>query len=481
MLSSNVMTSPVEDAILECELLPGGTRVIAAVSGGADSMAMLDALQTHKDRLGIAIVVGSFDHCLHRHSARDLRRVGEWCAAHATPFHAGRGDVAAHARSTGASIEAAARELRYAFLEQMAQQLDAARIATAHTRDDQVETVLMRLERGAGVRGLVGIHRERGVIVRPLLDVTRSETHRHCIDHDVPFVDDPGNADTRFERNRIRHETLPALRLRNPATDEKLLRIRHVAMRTVTRIRERTAPLLDSAVAVEGNARVVNAAALEPLGTRERYVFFGDLLTERMRIDGRPDRAHYRLLAQLCDANAPTGRMVTFPGGCARREYGTVVLFPGVRHPDEYARTAMEPVVLSAQDNVHFDGYALRVHTVSSNSLTPNDLRAAGKSTGPGEAAVAYFGADSLELPLVVRHTRPGDRMQPFGMPGHRTLGDILSDHKVPPRHRRRALIVEDQRRIIWLVGVTTSESTRVEPHAPRVVRIDIDGGTSPE
>jgi len=71
--------------------------------------------------------------------------------------------------------------------------------------------------------------------------------------------------------------------------------------------------------------------------------------------------------------------------------------------------------------------------------------------------------------------------MQPFGMPGHRTLGDILSDHKVPPRHRRRALIVEDQRRIIWLVGVTTSESTRVEPHAPRVVRIDIDGGTSPE
>jgi len=473
------MPTSVEDALLTCGLIPAGERVLAAVSGGADSMAMLDALHTHTGHLGIELLVGSFDHRLRPDSTRDLQLVSGWCDAHGVPFFGGAGDVAAYAGSSGASIEAAARELRYAFLEETAQRRGAGRITTAHTRDDQIETVLMRLEHGAGVRGLAGIQRERGAIVRPLLEAARVDTRRHCTERGIPFVDDPGNTDLRFARNRIRHEVLPAMYARNPATGEKLLRIGAAAARTVTRIRQRTAPLLDSVVTCEDGTWVVAVPEIERLDARARYVFFGDLLTEHIVIGDRPGREHYRALAKLCEPDTPTGCMVTFPGGCARREYEAVALFPDVRHPD--AHVPPEPGAAAlAGAMTRFDGYALRIRTVEGNSITSNDLRMAGKSTGPGEAAVAYFDADSLELPLVVRHPRSGDRIQPFGMPGHRALGDMLSDHKVPPRHRRRSLVVEDQHRIIWLVGITTCESTRVQPRTRRVTRIDIAGETAP-
>jgi tRNA(Ile)-lysidine synthase len=317
--------------------------------------------------------------------------------------------------------------------------------------------------------------------VRPLLDVARDETRRHCAERGVPFADDPGNTDTRFERNRIRHEVLPAMRVRNPDTDAKLLRIREAARETVTRIRRHTTPLLESAVASEDGAWVVDACALAALGARERYVFFGDLLDKCIGTADRPGRDHFRALARLCDPGTATGSIVTFPGGCARREYDAVALFPGVRHPDAHAVALADSVNLTAGETARFDGYALCTRTIANTSLTADDLRAAGKSAGRAEPAVAYFDADSLELPLVVRHPRPGDRMQPFGMAGHRTLGDILSDRKVPPRHRRRTLVVEDQGRIIWLVRVTTSETTRVHARTSRVVRIDIGGDRQPE
>jgi len=475
------MRTPVEDAVIECGLFPRGTRVLAAVSGGADSMAMVDALHRHTGALGIELAVASFDHHLRAQSTREVAQVGAWCGERGIPFRAGEGDVTAHARSTGASIEASARTLRYAFLETAAGETGAARIATGHTRDDQVETVLMRLEHGAGIRGLVGIHRERGAIVRPLLDVTRDHTVLHCTERDIAFVNDPANEDMRFERNRVRHGVLPEMRVRNPETDTKLLRIRAAALDAVTRIRARTTPLLESAVVHEGDAWVVDASALAGLGGRERYVFFGDLLGDRIGIGDRPGRQHYRELAALCEADTPSGRMTSFPGGCARREYDAVVVFPGVREPAAPGTTGEAPVAFSPGERARFGGRTVVSSQLTTNSLTDNELRATGETSGPMGSTVAYFDAGALELPLRVRYARPGDRMRPFGMAGRRSIGDILSDRKSPPRRRRHALVVEDQRRIVWLVGITTCDSTRVNPGTRRIVRVDVDGVTAPE
>jgi tRNA(Ile)-lysidine synthetase-like protein len=224
---------------------------------------------------------------------------------------------------------------------------------------------------------------------------------------------------------------------------------------------------------------VVEAGALDGLDARGRYIFIGDLLHDRIGIADRPAREHYRELSALFERGARSGRMATFPGGCARREYDSVVVFPGVRHPDD-TLSDTGGTSLAPGSPARFDGFELSVVALDGGAVDQRDLRAAGKTAGPGLPTVAYFDAGSIELPLVVRHLRPGDRMQPFGMRGRRTLGDILSDRKVPARHRAHALVVEDRLRIVWLVGCSTCETTRVRTDTARVLRVDVERAAVP-
>ena len=200
--------------IREQGLISPGDRIICAVSGGADSVALLFALYLLKDKLKIQLEAAHFNHLLRgEESQRDEHFVRDFCARYEIPLHVGGGQVQPGKKG----LEAAARDARYAFL----QSLDG-RIATAHTADDNAETVLLHLIRGTGLKGLGGIAPQRGKLIRPMLSITRQEVEAFLNEWSLPHVEDSSNASDAFLRNRIRHHVMPVLQEENPKIGENL-------------------------------------------------------------------------------------------------------------------------------------------------------------------------------------------------------------------------------------------------------------------
>lgn len=191
--------------------LAPGALVLCAVSGGRDSMALLHLVSAMAEEEGFRVAAAHFNHRLRPTADRDEAFVRDWCREKGIPLEVGRGDVRALARETGTGVEDAARRLRYRFLQEAAERLGAACIATAHHREDNAETVLLHLLRGTGLQGLGGIAPVRGNIVRPLLETSRADIDAYVKAHRLPYVEDESNADPAYTRNRLRREVLPLL------------------------------------------------------------------------------------------------------------------------------------------------------------------------------------------------------------------------------------------------------------------------------
>jgi len=207
-------------------LPPDGGLVVAAVSGGADSMTMLHLLcAAREDGRVSGIVCAHFNHRLRETAGRDEAHVRRVCAEWDVPFVTESADVAAIAAQTGQSAEMAARDARYAFLRRVAGETGAMWILSAHNAGDNAETVLLNLLRGTGLAGLCGIPYTRGQILRPLLHVSRDEIMAYVRTHQIPFVEDESNAETAYRRNLLRHEVMPVLRQINPSLDRAVTRM----------------------------------------------------------------------------------------------------------------------------------------------------------------------------------------------------------------------------------------------------------------
>lgn len=211
MRPHDTLTRTVLDWCRRQEIDLAGKTVLAAVSGGRDSMALLHVLTCLSGELGFAVAAAHYNHQLRETAGRDEDFVTRQCAARGIPLFTGRGDVREYAARRGTSVEDAAREMRYAFLREAAGECGADFIATAHHRADNAETVLLHLLRGSGLKGLCGIPPVRGNIIRPLLDAGRADIERYLNENGIPYVEDETNADTVYTRNRIRLELLPLL------------------------------------------------------------------------------------------------------------------------------------------------------------------------------------------------------------------------------------------------------------------------------
>ncbi len=290
------MLSRVERTIRERGLFDRGDRVLCAVSGGPDSMALLHALWELRDRLGLELVVATVDHGLRPEARAEAELVAARARDLELEWRLLAVDVrGARARSSSSSSlssswQDVARRLRLAALEAHARAVGAHKIALGHQADDQEETILFRILRGTGVRGLAGIPYRREMFVRPLLDVERKQISTYLRRRSIPFVEDPSNRDARFARARLRYQILPALRAENPRLGEALRALAADAARLTSGTTADRPHLNRRAAAVVGWA--APRARRDPPGRRRRrggrgFVRSGDLAAGALRFRSR--------------------------------------------------------------------------------------------------------------------------------------------------------------------------------------------------
>ena len=421
----------------ETGMLPAGSVVTAALSGGTDSVALLALLRALAPELGIEVRAAHFHHGLRGAEAdRDEAFCRELCAGWEIPFCAGRGDAAAHAAAEKMSLEEAARALRYAFLEEVSPGL----IATAHNLDDNAETMLLHLLRGTGPRGLGGIPPIRGRIVRPVLCLTRQELGDYLEALGIPHVEDSTNAADDCLRNRLRHRVLPLLRQENP-------RLSAALGRTAALLRAEDDYLSRLASEAEARCRAGEGwscaalLALDPVLRRR-------ILTARLRALGLedPSAVYVKALEDLL-SSGPSARLCLPGGRVARREYDLLLFPPAPAAPGDWELPLAVPgvtdlpgdlgrIVCSVTKNSNFSKKNLTTFVFRCDMITSGGLR--------------------------VRTRRSGDRLTLSG--GTKPLKDLMIDRKLPAAGRDRLPVVTLSGRPVAVFGVGADPSVVPAP-----------------
>ena len=448
-------------------MLPPGGRVLVALSGGADSVALLHALLELQEQGALVVGgAGHFNHRLRGAAAEDERFCRELADELGVHLEVGSADVRGLARAERRSIEDAARRARYTFLGAIADRLPADAIAVGHSRDDQAETFLLRLLRGAGPRGLAGIRPCSGRVIRPFLDVPRAMIRRYVDERGLRFREDETNADVSVPRNRVRHELLPLLTAFSPSAAEAVARAAEVAGEDEDFLERSAIDLAASIVLMTDHGAALDARSLRQVhpalaarvvrAALERAapgVFFG--------------REHIKAVIALAAAEAPPDRgarstAVDVPGLAAKREGDRIVL--AVRRPEPTAYANSFRIPLSIPGEVALPGWMVSAQPLPPAGGLPSALRARDRS-------VAVAGS-VLKLPLAVRSRRPGDRFRPIGMGGRgRKLQDFLVDRKVARAERDALpLVVDSDDRIVWVVGHSVGEDFRVTSASQAVI-----------
>ena len=431
--------------------IPRGARVVAAVSGGGDSVALLHLLAELAARSLVTLAgVAHVNHRLRGAASdederfcRDLaRRFGVPCLVESVA-------VADVARSRRISVERAGHQVRHAFFGRAAAELGAGRVALGHTIDDQAETVLLRLIRGAGAAGLSGMRPRTGLLVRPLLAIRRADLRRYLRDRGVPFREDALNADLRVPRNRVRHDLLPRLRTYSPRIVEALARQADIARADEAWLSRRANEAAADLVLQERGSVELDAAGLAalPPAIARRVVRDALARVAPKREVGFDPIERVRRIAAEGPARADV------PGCRVERVGGRVRLVPrpGRGGPAPCPGFAYR-LAVPGEVSVPEAGVLIRAEVVEAGATgVPGPGR--GPETGSGErtAVVAWPAA----APLVVRSWRSGDRYRPAGLGGRsRKLQDLFVDRKVPRAERTRIpLVLDADGRIVWVVG----------------------------
>jgi tRNA(Ile)-lysidine synthase len=476
------MLRRVKDILQQFRVLDAGKPLLLGVSGGPDSLAMLDLLS----QLETPLVAAHLNHTLRPESTQEAEAVRRAAEERGAAFVLEEADVAAYARDQLLSVEEAARILRYRFLFNQAHTHKAAAVLVAHTADDQVETVLMHLLRGAGLSGLKGMEAyllpnpwdDQIPLIRPLLGMWREEVLQYCQDRGLEPVLDPSNLDTRYYRNRLRSELIPYLETYNPQVRRLIWRTAQVLGGDHAVLEVHAESAWQRAVVAQGQGYLglnIHKVLQEMEGARRRVVrrAVAQLRPGLRDIDFELVERFLRCLEggpspTRCDLGAGLSLLV---------EAGTVWLaawesdLPGADFPQApEADQGCPPLSLPLPGDLSMpEGWQITSRVVEdAPAAYPNAVANA-------DPYQAWLDLDTLHLPLQVRCRRAGDRFLPLGMQGHSMkLSDFMINLKLPSRLRSAWPLVCSADEIAWIPGLRLAHPYRLKPDSLRAVHLHI-------
>lgn len=444
--------------IVKYNLLGKGDRVLVGYSGGPDSTALLTLLLDLRQECSLELGLAHFNHLLRRRAMGDEQFVIRVAQKYNLPLYLRREDIRDYAKKHGLNIEEAGRERRYEFLKKTASKISATKIATGHTMTDQAETLLMRLLRGSGLRGLGGIFPVvDGLVIRPLIELEREEIKTYLRAKSIPFRIDESNLDRRYLRNKVRLQLIPYLRKYfEPRIVEQLSRLAEI-IRGEDEFLEEIAQAETQKALFKKNEKIfleANALSSFPPGLARRCVrnYLAQVKGDLRRISFKDVESVLRLKEQK-EFHLP-GKLIL------RRERGYIFLKerprPHVRY--DYSWNGKEALNIE-ELGLRFTGRKIPKAGIPSFLFD--------------DSQKAYLDGAKLRFPLVIRSRREGDRYQPLGAPGQKKLKEIMRAKGIPLSQRQQHPVFLSGGKIIWVLGLPVAEEFKVTPPTKDILVIE--------
>ena len=448
------MSLRAAETIKKYNMLGGCRSVVAGVSGGADSMALLHFLCSLREEYGITVYAAHVNHGLRgEESLRDERHVEKACGLWNVKLFVLRADVRRQSGETGESVEQCGRRIRYGFFERLARENDA-RIATAHTLSDCMETVFINMARGTGLRGLCGIPPVRGRVIRPLIADSRRDTEEYCALHSIEYVTDSTNFSKEYTRNRIRMDVMPVFYGINPSFDRSAKRM----MNNLTEDEKFLAGLAKLKLGeASEDGGFYNAALLAGLDPP----ILARAVAQAISLSGAPEPESSQIdgVAALLKAGAGTAQL---KGGWFARAAGHRLYFipPGRKNGADPFRF---PLKIGVYRNRF---YEIRIETVE---IDENCFKKFNK-----RYLKNMVDCDKIKGNTVIRGRKEGEGYRPAGRNGYKTFKKLLNEKGVPAESRSSLPCAADEDGVLWAYGFGPDERCRVSGETKRAFVFNI-------
>lgn len=454
----------VQATVEKYRMLEEGDTVIVGVSGGVDSVVLLHALMALRDEYDLSLVVAHVDHGIRgEESRREGHFVGDLAQGMDLPFETAVADVPALARKKRISVQEAARDARYAFYEEVRKRNNGQKVATGQTADDQAETILMRVIRGAGLRGLKGIPPFRGEgFIRPLIEISREEVEKYADKEGLSFVTDSSNIKDIYLRNKVRHDLIPHLeREYNPSIRVGLTRMASILSREDDYVGRKAEEAMAELITATGEELSLHIPSLKAFHEAIWYRVLQKMLAILLEGDLRRIKTvHLDALFRLLTQQAPNKVLCLPQGIYAEKHYAQLFIRKG-RPPEgvpfEYILDIPGVTLLEGLGKK----LVTRIERVKRGTRVDRDSK------------VAYLDDDTLVRPLTLRSFEEGDLFIPLGMKGRKKLKDFFIDSKVPKPLRRQIPLLISEGNIVWVVGYRINECFKLRERSKRALRAE--------
>ena len=441
----------------ENHLIEKGDKVLVALSGGADSVFLLHLLMKFNRRFGIELAAFHLNHKLRgREASEDEKFCAEFCSKNRIGLVRVSRDVKTYAKKMKVSVEEAGREIRYNELIKAAEKTGSAKIATAHNSSDNVETVILNLIKGTGVKGLAGIPISRNSIIRPILCLSADEIRKYLKANKIPFRVDQSNVHSDHERNFLRNEIIPKLKKRlNPRLEEKISNTSKIISELNLFAEKHIEKIGKAVIKSDGKELRIDSQKISKIDKGILGILLKSVIENKFNVELSSENIFS--LADLLVLQ--TGRSVNLKESIvATRERSELVIRKSFVSGNEKSTYKIK-----VGQKLKVDGKVISIGEVKRKMFKFSS-----------DKSIEYISGEGLRNIFEIRKWKVGDKFQPIGMKGTKKISDFLSDEKISSINKKEYLVLTNDAKIVWVIGLRIDERFKVTSNTKKILELTV-------